>query len=74
VVAEDRARELAADRRATHARHDDPARAVPRLEAGGLDLPERVAQVLRDGEDVGELVGGVDARDGLAVERQALGG
>jgi hypothetical protein len=74
VVAEDRARELAADRRSAHARDDDPAGTVPRIEARRLDLPQGVAEVLGNGEDVGQLVGYVDPRDRLAVERQPLGG
>ena len=53
---------------------DEPAGAVPGVQAGRLDLPQRVAQVLGDREDVGQLVGDVDPRDRLAVEREALGG
>ena len=50
----------------------EPARAVPRVEAGRLDLPQRVAQVLGDREDVGQQVGGVDPRDLLAVQPVAV--
>ena len=50
-----------------------PSGRVPWLQAGRLDLPQRVAQVLGDREDVGQLVGRIDPADRLAVKLELLG-
>jgi hypothetical protein len=56
MVAERGAGERAADRRAAHARHDEAGRGVPVLHDRRLHAPQRVAQVLRQGEHVAELI------------------
>src|SRR5690606_18433991 len=63
-LAEGCSRQIGADRRAAHPADDQPARRL-RLQARGLDPPERVAQMVGQGEDVVELVGSVDRPDGI---------
>ena len=71
AVAERRARERAADRRAAHPGDHQPAWRVVWLEAGRLDAPQRVAQVLGQSQDVAELAAGVDFRDRVTGQAQA---
>src|SRR5215203_201829 len=49
--------EVAADRRTSHPAHHEPAWRVERLDPRRLDSPQRVAQMVRERENVFELVG-----------------
>src|SRR5207244_1365571 len=59
AIAECDGGKVAADRRPAHAADDEAARGIERPELRRLDPPQRVREVVREGEDVVELVGAI---------------
>src|SRR5205085_10265017 len=56
-------RQIAADRRAAHAAYDETAAVVYARDRRGLDAPERVAHLIRLGQDVPEHAAGIGGSD-----------
>ena len=68
MIAERGQGQSGADGRSAHPGHDEPTRAVVRLEMGRVDPPERIPEVLGQGQDVVQLPGAVHA--GYRVARE----